>query len=415
METRRILQLVLALIIGLIVVVGGVLIARFTRTADTVVVKQVIEAEAAPEQVNPWAGDKQLEAAISLVRRMEVTVPVKLADPKKPREVETETVSVDALMGREAFRKDVLKISAAPKPGWSAVWWGETKYGPSYYLVRYAFQDAFLTVGPSWLVDLKTREVTPKNVLARAVMDPQKVVDDTYYDKHRQVVSALAAHRFESKLNLGGALLLYFEQREESAEGDDILGWTIEHDRGSLFRAYFQWVEGGEPTYAEFEFDYDARALRATNLQASNVMRIGEDFDRKERARINPESYDPSASAGKRWIGAASKACQSEKMRDNCKAMETMFLQSEVVEALEWLLTAQVESADQFEACKKERNCKWKAVPAREGVYEVSYLYNLDGARERAVSWEVAIKDSAVQPQDRLSKAAWRAIYPRSE
>lgn len=420
METRTILQIILATIFLLILGLGGYIAFKFTRKAGTVIVTEVIKDEGEKkEKINPWA--TKGATAIELVQRVAVNAPAEASpeDKDKKKDVKDaplEQTTIGALLQRESFWHNTLKMPRESKPEWTVDWWGGTKYGPSFYMVRFAFKDAYITVGPSWLVDLKEAKIVPKNVLARVVMNPVKAVEDTYYDKNRQVVSALVSHRFESGLNLGGALLMYFEQREESAEGDKILGWTIEHDRAQLFKAYFQWIEAGEPTYAEFEFDYDQKALKPANLQAASVMRIGEEFEKRERADIDPSSYDAEAKQeDKRWVGPTRKACQTPKLRDQCKALGSMLDQREVVEALEWLLTAQADSPDDFEACKRAQKCKWTSKPAREGVYLVSYVFNIDGKKENSVSWEVALKDGQISPIDRRSTASWRAIYPRGE
>lgn len=439
METRQILQIVLAVIILSIVGLGIFIFLSFGTKAQATVVKEVIVDNSAPPEVNPY--EKQGPTAVELVKVRTARVPATLSEDEKKaakknrgnqkegeEEGPTETIPIATLLERDDFIKNTLKLDNYEKLGWKVQWWGETEFGEWFYLVTYAFKDAHITVGPSWLVDLKQAKVVPKNVLARVVMNPRQAVSDDYYDKHKQVVSALASHRFESGLTLSGALLLHFENREESSEGDSILGWTIEHDRGTLFRAYFQWVEAGEPTYAEFEFDYEAKALKASNLQAADVMRIGEDFAKTERADIMPESYDPSAQRGKNWTGRAKKACSSRKMRDQCQSMSTMFEQREIVEALEWLLTAQAQNSESFKACKESRQCKWSSKPkdGAENVYVVSYIYNLgedgnkdgedDGSAtkgERTVAWEVALKDEKITPVDRISQAAWLAIHPR--
>ncbi len=436
METRQILQIILAVIVLAIVGLGVFIFISFGTKPQAVTTTEVLIDTTPVEQENPYAS--QGDAAISLVKVMTSKVPVKPPeeDPRNKKKgkkeekaaPELETVPIADLMEREAFIKETLKLGNRDKVGWQVQWWGETNHGEWFYLVTYAFRDAHISVGPSWLVDLKQAKVVPKNVLARVVMDPSKSIEDDYYDKHKQVVSALASHRFESGLTLSGALLMHFETREESAKGDSILGWTIEHDRGTLFRAYFQWVEAGEPTYAEFEFDYDAKALKASNLQAADVMRIGEDFSKTERADIMPGSYDPAAK-GSNWTGPAKKACKSKKMRDQCKSMATMFRQNEIVEALEWLLTAQAADSEAFKACKASRKCKWSSKPKPDSsdTYMVSYIYELESetedgeepaeqaSGEKSVSWEVALKDAKITPVDRISQAAWLAIHPRVE
>lgn len=416
METRRILQIVLVVIVLLIVGMGGFIIRSLTSKGAKTVVREVI-ADQGPkvEKVNVWStrGATAIERIKAHQVTLQKTYTAEEQAKRKGQPPEEETLSVGELMERESFIRERLKISAPEKVGWSAQWWGETKFGPSYYLVSFSYKDENILVGPQWLIDIKGGKFVPKNVLARVVMDPVKNAEDPYHDKHEQVVSALANHRFESNLNLSGALLMYFEQREESAEGDKILGWTITHDRGPLFKAFFQWVEAGAPTYAEFEFDYDKKALKAVNLQAANVMRIGEDFNKTERVSILPNSYDPTAKPEKRWIGPAAKQCQSDAARDRCKAMSAVFEQKEIVEALEWLLTAQSGKAEDFESCKSARNCSWGAKEVQDGVYSISYNYNLDGKKARQVTWEIALKNSAITPKDRTSSASWLAVHPR--
>lgn len=405
------------LVLGL----GVYILITFTKKAETVVVTRIIKDEGSQvEKKNPW--EDKGDTAITIVKRQQVIVPITPAEgdkkSKKDDAPKEETVSLGDLLKREEFLTKTLKMPASSKPKWTAEWWGETKFGPSFFLVSFSVKDANITVGPEWLVDLKKAKIVPKNVLARVAQQPVKGKQDEFYDKHQQVVSALASHRFESKLNLAGALLMYFEQREEGTKDDKILGWTIEHDRGPLFKAYFQWIEAGEPTYAEFEFDYNRKALKASNLQAANVMRIGEDFEKKERAQIRPGSYDAEAKPGKRWTGPARKACKSSRARNKCKALAMMFQQREIVEALEWLLTAQVEDADQFEMCKKKRNCSWTSKQEAKDVYKVSYIYNLKKnkdpkAKGTRVSWAVNLKSGKIVPEDRRSQASYRAIYPR--
>jgi len=417
METRQILQIVLAVIFLSIIGLGVFIFFSIGAPADRVVVKEVITEAEQKEEANPW--EFQGEAATKLVQTRSVMVPPPENKDDKKRKKSDDAEPTKSTVGKvledDAFIKDILKLGKYKKLGWNVQWWGETKHGEWFYLVSYQFEDANIKVGPTWLVDLKAAKVVPKNALARVVMQPSRRADDTYFDKEQQVVSALASHRFESGLTLGGALLMHFETREESAEGDTIIGWTIEHDRGSLFKAFFQFVEAGEPTYAEFEFDYDAKALKASNLQAADVMRIGEDFTKTERADIMPESYDPKAKASKRWTGKAKKACASRKLRDQCKSMATVFEQRQIVEALEWMLTAQAENAEAFRACKDDRKCRWSSKPKTEAKteYIVQYLYDLDGKKEKAVAFEIALKDSSIKPLDKISQAAYSAINVR--
>ncbi len=423
METRTALQILLVVIVLFVVGLGGVIVYEVTREAETTVVTEIIEvSQEVPEYINPWS--EKGAAAISLVQRVPVTLPLfpppaadsdarpskkkKETNPDEPEEG-TEITLGEAL-ALDKFVDTVLKLKGE-RAGWRAQWWGETGYGPSYFLVRYATKDADIEIGPAWLVDLKTQTVVPKNLPALVAENPTEGVKSEYYDKHAQIVSAIAKHRFAKGMSLAGALLVYFE-RKKSADGDTIEGWTIDHDRGSLFKAYFQWVENGEATYAEFEFDFDAKALKPVNLQAANIMRVGEDFDRK-RVSIMPASYDPAAKkSANRWKGAARKQCRQRENRDRCSALATILDESEVVESLEWLLTARSEGFEQFEQCKEQRVCSWRPV-AGDGQYAIKYVYKLGEDAERTVQWEVNLKTSEISPSDRISTLAFSAIRPR--
>lgn len=420
METRTILQIILAVIVLSVMGLGGFLVYEFTKEAETTVVKEIIEVDPeTAEYVNPWS--VQGDAAISLVKRVRVTPPLfpepeEEKDKKKAKkksddeEEEEELPTLGEVLENPDFIKKTLKISGEPL-GWRATWWGETKFGPSYFLVRNSFKDADIVVGPSWLVDLKTQKVVPKNLPARVAENPKQGMSSEYYDKKKQIVSAIANHRFEGGMSLAGALLVYFE-RKKSAEGDTIEGWTIDHDRGNLFKAYFQWVEDGAPTYAEFEFDFDAKALKPVNLQAANIMRVGEDFDR-ERVSIMPSTYDPKASsASNRWKGPSRKACRKPSNRDRCKALATILDEGEVIESLEWLLTARSEGKAEFEDCKSARECSWRPEPGEE-KYKIRYVYKLGEGAQRTVSWEVNLKSGEITPNDRISGLAFSAIRPR--
>lgn len=417
METRTMLHIALAVILLVVLGLGGFIIYELTKEAETTVVTRIVEAqEDAEEYVNPWS-DKG-DAAISLVQRVGVTLPLFPAEASKtppartrrnePEEPAEEKTVAEALED-EKFVAEVLKVKGEPT-GWQAEWWGETAYGPSFFLVRYVFRDADIEVGPAWLVDLRTQTVVPKNIAALVAENPTAGTASDYYDKNTQIVSAIAKHRFAKGMSLAGALLVYFESMK-SDEGDTIEGWTIDHDRGALFKAYFQWVESGQSTYAEFEFDFDQKALKPVNLRAANIMRVGEDFDR-QRVSITPSSYDPTAKAGNRWLGVSRQQCRQAANRDRCNALATMLDESDVVESLEWLLTARSDGPEQFEACKTNRECSWRPV-AGDGKYAINYVYKLGKDEERTVQWEVDLKTRDIKPSDRISALAFSAIRPR--
>ncbi len=404
MDTRLILQILLGVIIALIVVVGVLMIVALTGDADTVILPEVAEEEEDEERVNPWAG--QGDAAVALVKGLRIK-----SDPGV--EEEREEWTAGALVQNQEFIEDKLKIESGEPHGWDSEWWGETRFGPSFFLVRYAFVDESVTIGPSWLVDLRSRDVVPKNVLAEVVTDPEQGVESDYFDQAHQVVSAIINHRFPAGVNLGGALLLYFEGREEAGDEDRVVGWTVDHSRGQLFRAYFQWTDDEELVYAEFEFDFEEHALRPANLQAHEIMRVGEAFEPTERVEIMPASYDPDEPiAANRWQGGAREQCRRRQHRDGCAALAAILEQADLVETLEWTLTKNAGSASEFENCQKERECRWEPESLDDGIYRVHYVYNL-GDEEQKISWDVHVDDDRIEPVDPVGELAHRAVRPR--
>lgn len=424
METRTILQIVLGVIIALIVGLGGFIVYELTREAEKIVVKEIIEPEVV-ERVNPWA-DKG-DAAIALVKRLKVVPPIDPEAAKKAEEEkaarrgkrkkaeeeveEVQEFTFEQVLSDPSFQAKQLQISGEPA-GWEAVWWDETKYGPHFFLVKYGYKDGDIHIGPQWVVDLKNRKVAAKNLPATIVENPSKGMESEYYGKKQQVVSAISAHRFPSGINLAGALLLYFEQRADGDQNDTVIGWTIDHDRGNIFRAYYQWLENKQPTYAEFEFDYDRKALKPINLQAANLMNVGEAFDR-QRVSIMPMTYNPSAPvASQRWTGAARKSCKTPRNAPGCNALAAVLDEKEIIESLEWLLTARANTAAEFEVCKENRKCRWMPSPKSETEFNVKYVYELKG-KEQSVSWDIDLKSKEVKPADRVSGLALSVIRAR--
>jgi hypothetical protein len=357
---------------------------------------------------------------------------------KKDEDGEDVKTPVSELLEDEKFVKEKLKITSAEASGWEATWWGETKFGPQYYLVRFAFADANIRIGPAWLVDLKDQKVVPKNVLARVAENPEKGVKSDYYDKAQQVVSAITNHRFESGVNLGGSLLLYFKQRAETSDEDTILGWTIDHDRGNKFDAYFQWVEDGSPTYAEFKFDYDRKALKAVNLQAADIMRAGEEFNEEEPVDIMPQSYEAKK-------GFVAGACKKHPKHPGCRSLASVLSNDALIESLQWMLTGQAKTRTEFEVCKEKHNCRFMPQKKDDKVYRVLYIYNLEkkdkfdprhvddewacqhslkaddkkeeegwATKGSCMAWDINVKSGEITPVDHTSTLAYRAIHPRT-
>lgn len=418
METRTILQVVLGVVVSAVVLIGVLIVYELTRSPETVIETkwETVEQEKTVEK-NKWE-DRQNEA-IGLVKKEPVG---EMAD--ETRELlaldEDEETTIGAVLKDDTFVEQKLKVDGPDAEGWEAEWWGETKYGDHFYLVRYAFQDAAITLGPTWLVSLKREKVVPKNVTAKVATSPEEGTDSEYYDKDREVVSALTKHTFDNGLTLAAALILYFNERAGEKGDDSILGWTIQHDREQLFRAYFQWREKGERTYAEFNFDYDRKALKPINLHAGNLMREGEQFEKIEPVDILPKSYNPDADRpSEQWTGRAAKAYQNPKHRERFKALGTVLSEEDLISSIEWLLRSQAKTAEEFEQCKKPQDgnppkCRWKPEQQDEQSYRVTYKYDLGGgANKIQFDVDLSADENQISPVGRVSTLAYHVVFPR--
>lgn len=419
METRTILQIVLGVIFSAVALVGVLIVYELTRSPETMIIEKTFqkEKEEKKEEKNKW--EDREKKAIELVKAMEVGEMSEdtreMFGLSEDKEEDEERPTVGKALENDEFVKKLLKLDTPEPKGWQAEWWGQTKYGAYFYLVKYGFQDANITVGPTWLVSLKDEKVVPKNVTAKVATNPEGSVESEYYDKADEVVEAMIKHTFESGHTLAGTLLVYFERRADSKEDDTILGWTIQHDRDEIFKAYFQWLEGNEPTYAEFEFDYDRKALKAVNLHAGNIMRVGETFEETEPVDILPKSFNPEADReSDQWTGAAAKAYAKRKFRDRFRALGTVLNETDLIGSIEWMLRAQAKTAEQFEQCKKKRKCRWKPKEKESDVYRVTYIYNL-GSGDKKIQWDVDLNKDAdkISPVGRVSKLAFRVVHPR--
>ncbi len=411
METRTILQIVLGVVGAAVILLGGVIAYELTRGPVTVVERTFEEVEQTEkEEKNKW--EDRGESAIELVEQE----PVGEMDDETREMLGDGDVTIGEVMENEEFVSEKLNIDGPERQGWKAEWWGETKYGAHFYLVTHAFEDKAVTIGPNWLVSLKEDKVVPKNIPAKVATEPATGVDSEYYDKSKEVVSAITKHTFDSGVTLAGALVLYFVRRAGNESDNTIFGWTIQHERNQLFKAYFQWREGDETTYAEFDFDYERKALKAVNLHAGNLMREGEKMEATDELSILPNSYDPDARRpSDRWTGRAAKAYRDPNNRPRFNALGAVLSKEDLIDSIEWVLRSKGMKADQFERCKKNRKCRWKPEKKDEELYRVTYLYNL-GEGDQKIGWEVDLSadEPELDPVGRVSELAYRVVFPRN-
>lgn len=411
MHTRDILKIALGFVGFLILVVGGLLMYELFFWQQTTIVEQQIQEESSVETVDQNKWEDRGNEAIEIVKSKKVTG----LDDEDAERLGSASPTLDKVLGDEQFREETLNYHGAEPAGWEATWWGETKHGDHFYRVRFALKTGAVTVGPSWVVDLKAKEAKAKNLTARVAENPEDGRNSEYYGKAQQVISALTSHTFESGVTLGATLIFNFTRRTKDDAKNDIVGWTIQHDRNSLFTAYFQWEEDDRPTYAEFRFDYENRKLRAVNLHAGNIMEVGETFDDTTAVNILPKSYDPTGDRPEdRWTGAAGEQYQDPDNRPRFEALEAILSRSDLIDGIEWLLTAEVEEANVFAACKEAKRCRWIPEKVEGKTYRVTYTYNLESQPKKSISWKVDLDSGDIEPEGRVSQLAYRVLHPRS-
>lgn len=413
MSKRQILYIVLSFVLtALALMIVAVVVVVLQKPKVNVVWAEAAQNTAQEGRtLGKWEGKEA--RAIQLVQKLSVPEP---PNPNKPRRRKEElaTTTVQALADAKHFSK-TFKLDKFSPQGWKARYLKD-----SYYYVSHQHQDGLINVGPTWLVDIKKGTALPKNSMALSVHEPQKPVKD-FFEKERRVIGAVANHTFESGINLGGVMLIYFSQRKEVKEGDQITGWTVVHDYDDNYRAYFQWIEDGEPTYADFEFDYAKKRLRARNLLANNFMTRGRDFGSQERVGILPSNYNPEATRPRdRWTGPFRKACTTSQYRAQCKATDKLLQDKAMIAAVEWLLTIKAPSVGSFNACKKAAGdgnppkCSWRPEALSDTTYSIQYLYDLGPSNQGSIHWEIDLKKNQITPRNKLAEMAFRTVHSRT-
>jgi predicted RNA binding protein YcfA (HicA-like mRNA interferase family) len=414
MTRRQILYIILSFIITTLLLLTVAVILILSQKKDVQVVWADVEEQKVEKKRKKGKWEDRDKEAIALVRKLKVVDPASRADKKRRRRgEEPEQISLGDLAARDYF-EDTFKIKELEPLGWRARY-----LRGSYYFVSHHRSDGLVTVGPTWLVDLKTKKVLAKNAMALGVMRPEEPAAQEYFERERQVIGAVSNHNFESGINLGGVMLIHFSRQRKKAEDDKLIGWTVVHDYGDNYRAYFQWIEDGEPSYADFEFDYAKKRLRGRNLLASNFMNMGRDFEPTERVGINPSNYNPEATRPRdRWTGPFRKACATAKYRTQCAATDKLLQDKAMIAAVEWLLTVKADSIQEFNACKKSVNgaappCSWAPEPLEDGVYRIKYNYDLKSTGKGEIAWEIDLKKDQITPHNDLAELAFRAVHSR--
>lgn len=413
MTKRQILYAVLGFMATMIfVMVAAVAVLLLTKPNAKIIWTDPAkkEAQKTVRKASKWEGKEKI--AIGKVKAVQVDAPPDPEDDKKGRKKNEEVPKTSlGQLASSGWFDNTFKTGKLDAVGWQARWAKE-----AWYFVSYNRRDGLINVGPTWLVNVKDGRILPKNTMARAGMKPGLANAKKHFEHERQVIGSIANHSFDSGVTLGGIMLIHFSGITRS-EGDHIVGWTILHDYGDSYRAYFQWIENGEPTYADFEFDYKKKALRSRNLQAANLMNLGGDFERTERVSIMPASYNPAEPVpAKRWTGKSYKACKAKANAARCRALAKILSDQALINSVEWLLTTRAGDAAKFSACKTDRRCKWTPRVKKAGVFEVEYSYELDsdqGEKGGKATWLIDVRKNKIMPQDELAEMAFLAVNPR--
>lgn len=417
MTRRQILYMVLSFIVTILLLLALVAILILAQKPDVQIVwKENKAAEQAEEQKRKGKWEGKEKTAIALVKNFQVPAPPDKDAPKgRTRKEEPALITLKEL-SESRFFEDTFQLGAMKREGWQARYIKD-----AYYFVSWRYRDELVSTGPTWLVDVKNNKVMPKDAMAAAALNPAGANAREQAKVEQQIISSITNHTFDSGLNLGGVMLIHFSNLLEKQKEGALLGWTVVHEYDDIYRAYFQWLDNGEITYAEFEFDYGDKALRGRNLQAANLMQIGQSFEKTERVQILPTTYNPEApKPADRWTGPSRAACVKPDNKDRCDALAAILQDRELISALEWLLTATVESPEQLEQCKESRACLWKPEKLDAGGYRIHYVYNLDPAsdptKEQTVTWDIDLKAKPprITPQGRLSEMAYRAVHTRA-
>lgn len=417
MTKRQILYAVLGFMATMIfVMIAGVVVLLITKPEAKIIWTDAAKKEAQKTVRKKGKWEDKEKQAISKVAAVEVDAPESEEDKKARKRKKPEEVPKTNLgsLARSGWFEQTFKTGDLEDAGWQASWAKD-----AWYFVSYNRRDGLINVGPTWLVNVQDGRILPKNAMARAGMMPDLANAKEHFEREQQVIGSIANHNFESGVTLGGIMLIHFSGLERTEDGDRIVGWTIVHDYGNAYRAYFQWIEDGEATYADFEFDYAQKALRSRNLQAANLMNLGGDFEPTERVSIMPASYNPEAEQpGDRWLGKSRSACKTRANAARCRALAKVLQDQALIESVEWLLTTRAGDASKFSACKDDQRCKWTPRVKAAGVFEVEYSYELEGDDEvgRAdgkATWLIDVKKNQITPQDELAEMAFLAVHPR--
>lgn len=273
-------------------------------------------------------------------------------------------VTVQSLIEKN-FLERKLGLSFLKRENWRAVHFdldaknrgAKEGVGDPFYEVQLEYVDGLVRVGPVWLVNVQTKQVLARNEMAEifemGLADQKRLKE--LEERPEGVVKALTNHRFESGIELGAVLLLHFianiDPSATRSDGKDpnnrIVGWTVAHDFGDDYVAYFQWIEDGERKVARWRFDWEKKELEPLGLLAIDITSEHTLYetalhDGSVPVSIWPDNnYDREKSflpREERWLGALAQACPMDAFKARCNGLAAVLEQENFIRAVHWLI-----------------------------------------------------------------------------
>ncbi|MCB9506081.1 MAG: hypothetical protein H6697_00260 [Myxococcales bacterium] len=291
------------------------------------------------------------------------------------------------------------RVHALSRSGVEVVGWQAQRVAEhSVYAVTYAYRFHAVEFGPRWYVQLDPEGprpdgsggVVPVNGLARQLEKAD--LDDglRYLNRADEVLLALTEHQFEQGARLGSALLVFFEGRGEAGDRR-VIGWHVvpeatDPSSDLLYRAYFQWEEGGAVQDAWWEVNLTNRDFRAKDLQANEIMAIGVSVGQSDMIDIRPRTLD---------LTQPPEAEPDPRRR----ALRYLLANDRLVEAVATLLTYRARGGNlAYDG--------WDpSVTDERHVYDVACRFTQAGV-ERRVTWRVDANTGEVVPTSEIAETA---------
>lgn len=383
---------------------------------------------------DPFAGREN--DAIDIVRSYKVFAPAYIdavydavKNSRPVGDVPMERVTVDSLVESQFLEKH-LNMSFLKRGAWRALHLdtdsGDVQTPDPLYEVYLDYTDESVVVGPVWIVNLQSNTVIARNNMAaafdRTIGNYEQIESDL--KRSGGVVRAITSHKFDSGIDLGGVLLLYFLKKTTDSKhvDDQIIGWTVMHELEDEFSAYFQWKELSETRVAKFRFNWDTKRLTPVGLYAADLMSIGNNMSAVEPVNIYPNEYTNNLHIPRNERWPRNHSCRKGEYKALCTAFVKVLEQQEFVSAMAWLLTnGEANASRRVNMCKEKRECGWTMKIASQtenpdnnpALMEIGYKYKLNNI-ERRVRFLVDSDKETIMPLDKLSQWAYWSVSPRT-